>query len=299
MSAAAVLPPKPQMRTAADPMVIRIIPELAEQIGLNESVLLLQIAFWIGSPNTGRFIDGHWWTWQSIRDMQEKAFPYLSISTINRAATKLIRDGYLMEANYNERKYDKTRWFALNVEKIQTLKGVTVVESDKTLVHFEPRSTQNETRSNQNEPRSTQNETPIPEKSTKTSSKRSTKTDKTLPANSEIPAPEPVAASSVFQNPENTDDIALDNPHGNPGDEQNQPPEARSIVCFEASRADSASNPEPAAQISSTSLEASSTNEQPARNHSHPGARSPAYCPRCNPRRMSLLVATAGRHKTS
>lgn len=231
MSAAAVLPPKPQMRTAADPMVIRIIPELAEQIGLNESVLLLQIAFWIGSPNSGRFLDGQWWTWQSIRDMHEKAFPYLSISTINRAATKLIRDGYLIEGNYNERKYDKTRWFALNVEKIKTLKGVTVVESDKTLVHFEPRSNQNGTRSSQNEPRSTQDEPPIPEKSTKTSSKRSTKTDKTVVANPLPVAVESVEVLSVYVIPVLTDeDLFEANTNGVPALEKYQPMEAMAVV---------------------------------------------------------------------
>ena len=130
-----------------EPVALRISPALAEEIGLNESIVLLQIEFWISISD--HVIDGRRWTYQSIRDMKEKAFPFWSKDTINRAITSLINKGLLIEGNFNEKKYDKTRWFALG-DGIKNLRSIQFVEG------YETRSTQNETRS-------TQNETPIPE----------------------------------------------------------------------------------------------------------------------------------------
>jgi hypothetical protein len=93
-----VLPPKPQIYTSGNPTVTRIVPELAAEIGLNESIILLQIAFWIKTSNNLR--DGRYWTYQSSRDMKRKAFPYWSHSTIDRAVKKLIAQGYVIEGDW-------------------------------------------------------------------------------------------------------------------------------------------------------------------------------------------------------
>jgi len=151
-----------------EPVALRISPALAEEIGLNESIVLLQIEFWISISD--HVIDGRRWTYQSIRDMKEKAFPFWSKDTINRAITSLINKGLLIEGNFNEKKYDKTRWFALgdgikNLRSIQFVEGYETrsTQNETRSTQNETRSTQNETRSTQNETRSTQNETPIPE----------------------------------------------------------------------------------------------------------------------------------------
>lgn len=216
---AAVLPPKPQVCPANEKtMVIRLIPELAKKIGLNESVMLLQLAFWIGSANTGRFIDGSWWTWQSVRDLQEKVFSYWSLSTINRTIASLVQGGFIIEGNHNEKKYDKTRWFTLNLDNVRTLPGITVIagevvetqdtpeanQNEPNVSQIETGSGQNDTRSNHFDTRSTQNETTIPESSSETSTEMSSETKDTttaLPANSEQVAPVPVVSSSIYQIP--------------------------------------------------------------------------------------------------
>lgn len=102
--------------------VTRIIPELAVEIGLNESIVLLQISFWIGSSENLR--DDKYWTFQSLREMQEKAFPYWSHETIRKAVKNLSTAGYILVGNYNQNKYDKTQWFALEPDKCSSLKSV-------------------------------------------------------------------------------------------------------------------------------------------------------------------------------
>lgn len=151
-----------------EPNAPRLNPALACEIGLNESIILLQIEFWISISN--HFYDGKRWTYQSVRDMQGKAFPFWSIATINRAINRLIKKGYLIEGNYNKKSYDKTRWFALNFEKLQELESISVKGANNGAFHndtgVDTPPFQNDTHSNQNETRSNQNETTIPETTT-------------------------------------------------------------------------------------------------------------------------------------
>lgn len=160
-------PPKPTLHTEDKVYVTTIIPELAAEIGLNESILLRQIAHWIKSSNNLR--DGQWWTFQSLQDMRKDAFPYWSISTISRVAKNLVDAGYVERTNrYNKRRNDATFWYALNVEKLATLKSITVVlQNEKGKITNSVKALQNEKSVLQNEkplvPDVLQNETTLPE----------------------------------------------------------------------------------------------------------------------------------------
>lgn len=155
-------PQKWQLATALDPTIIRIIPELAVEIGLNESIVLMQISFWIGQSNNLK--DNTYWTFQSLRDMQKKAFPYWSIATIRRTVQNLADKGYILIGNYNSRKGDNTQWFALVPDKCSTLTSVLTVAVDpKKGTSPEGEVLQNETGLFQNDTPPLQNETTLPE----------------------------------------------------------------------------------------------------------------------------------------
>ena len=157
--------PKPQLLTSADPTVLRIIPDLAAEIGDgDESVILLQVAFWVKIG--GKFIDGKWWIWKSAADMHTEAFKWMTPSTINRKLNKLVGKGFLFEDKFNEKKYDRTRWFALNLDKLAELSSIHVVLDGQT---YTPTQTQNASRQ-------TQNAKPIPEITTETTTKKKKKT---------------------------------------------------------------------------------------------------------------------------
>ena len=164
---------KKRIFTLNEPNAPRINPALAKEIGLNESLILLQIEFWISISNNER--DGKRWTYQSVRDMQEKSFSFWSISTINRAVNKLIDEGYIIEGNFNKMKYDKTRWFALNFEKLNELESISINGDDTGVFH-------NDTRSNQNDTRSNQNDTTIPEITTEITTEKDNSPAKAEPS---------------------------------------------------------------------------------------------------------------------
>lgn len=134
--------------------IIRTSPTLACEIGHNESMILLQLDFWISISNN--YYDGRFWTYQSVRDMKKKAFPFWSIATINRTIGKLLAKEYVIEGNYNKHKYDKTRWFALNSDKLSELQSIAIRKLQTQLGHDAA----------QNDTRPAQNDTTIPENPT-------------------------------------------------------------------------------------------------------------------------------------
>lgn len=77
--------------TLNEPNAPRLNPALACEIGLNESLVLLQLEFWIAISNNKR--DGMLWTYQSTRDIKAKTFPFWSLDTINRATPRSSKDG--------------------------------------------------------------------------------------------------------------------------------------------------------------------------------------------------------------
>lgn len=156
-----------QLSEVINPTVTRIIPELAKEIGLNESIVLLQISYWIGISKNVR--DGVYWTYHSLREMQKDAFPYWSIETIRRTIKSLVDSGYIVIGNYNRRKGDNTQWFALEPDKLSSLKSVIVVAVSEGGVSKRDRVSQDETPPQQNE-------TTLPETTTEN-------TQNTLPPN--------------------------------------------------------------------------------------------------------------------
>lgn len=152
-------PSKPTLWSEDKPNVTTIIPELAEEIGLNESLVLRQIVFWINISDNLR--DDEWWTYQSLSDMKEKAFPYFSVSTLSRTVNKLVEKGLINKTDkYNKRKNDRTTWYSINYEGVRQLKSVKLVlqnekspkasndgilQNETTILHIEKPMLQNET----------------------------------------------------------------------------------------------------------------------------------------------------------
>ena len=141
-----------------DPSAPRLCPSLAAEIGLNESILFLQLEFWIAIM--GKQKDGRLFVYKSVRDLT-KSFPFWSSSTINRAIQSLINKDLIITANYNTAKYDRTRWFSINIETASALKSIAIKGS--LLPGDDTHPNQNGTPSRQDATHSTQDETTIQE----------------------------------------------------------------------------------------------------------------------------------------
>lgn len=88
---------------------------IAQKYGINEAILIHNFYYWTkkNKANGTHLRDGKYWTYNSIAALQE-LFPYLSERQINYALEKLVTQGVLYKGNYNNAKYDRTLWYALD-----------------------------------------------------------------------------------------------------------------------------------------------------------------------------------------
>lgn len=113
-----------------DPLAMRINADLAEEIGLNESIVLLQLEFLISISEHEH--DGKLWTYQSLSDLKTYYFKWWSVPTISRIIKSLEQRGLIHVRNdLNKLGYDRTQWYALNAENINILHSVAIFQNEK------------------------------------------------------------------------------------------------------------------------------------------------------------------------
>lgn len=95
---------------------------LAKQIGLNEAIILNQIKYWcnINQNNHTNFKEGYYWTFNTYENWS-KQFPFWSISTIKRTIFNLEKNKLIITANYNKKKYDRTKWYRVNEQEVNNV----------------------------------------------------------------------------------------------------------------------------------------------------------------------------------
>ena len=99
---------------------IMILPTLAQKIGLNEAIILQQIHYWLVSSQHEK--EGRKWVYNTYKEWQLQ-MPFWSESTIKRTIKSLEEQGYLLSANYNRLKMDKTKWYSIDYEKLAELES--------------------------------------------------------------------------------------------------------------------------------------------------------------------------------
>ena len=116
-----------------NPLVI--LPELATKVGLNESIVLQQINYWLNENEKARrnFKDGHYWCYNSYKEWQTN-FPFWSESTIKRTISKLENCGLIITGNYNKLKIDRTKWYRLNDELLSKVEESPLGQIDLSIV---------------------------------------------------------------------------------------------------------------------------------------------------------------------
>ncbi|MGG3924933.1 DnaD domain protein [Metabacillus fastidiosus] len=99
-----------------DEKPLLVIPSLAKQVGLNESIVLQQIHYWLQiSDHT---YEGHKWIYNTYDEWAEQ-FPWWSKATIRRIITSLEKLGILVTGNFNKMKIDKTKWYRIDYEALE------------------------------------------------------------------------------------------------------------------------------------------------------------------------------------
>jgi DNA-binding PadR family transcriptional regulator len=144
-----------RLLTFNDPQPLRIDRRLAMEIGFLESVVLLQIEYLISISHNER--NGQFWTYQTLQELKDKHFPWLSLATICRTLKSLEDARLIVRGNFNQTGFDRTVWYALNYAGIRALQSVRVGE-DAPILQNEKSNSQNGMSNFQNENSLLQNE---------------------------------------------------------------------------------------------------------------------------------------------
>lgn len=98
--------------------------DLAKAIGLNESIVLQQLHYWleINTKKGGNYHDGRYWTYNSIQKWWEENFDFWSLDTVKRCFKSLEKKGILITGNYNKDSRDRTKWYSIDYEKLEGIR---------------------------------------------------------------------------------------------------------------------------------------------------------------------------------
>ncbi len=94
--------------------------EDANQYGVEKAVIIYHLRHWIrrNYANQRNIYDGRCWTYNSAEALCD-LFPYWTRRKIARLLQDLEAEGVIVSGNYNEKKYDRTKWYAFaNVQSI-------------------------------------------------------------------------------------------------------------------------------------------------------------------------------------
>jgi len=98
--------------------------EIATKYGIEEAILIENIAFWVckNAVNKKHFYDEHYWTYNSAAAFG-KLFPYMNPKTISRKLLELENEGMLISGDYNENRYNRTKWYTITEKALDYLVG--------------------------------------------------------------------------------------------------------------------------------------------------------------------------------
>ena len=104
-----------------DDKTMIVFPKLAKAIGLNESLMLQQIHYWLLKKKNEA--DGYYWVYNSYQDWVENDFIFWSPSTVKRTLKSLEEQGYIIstDGRFNSRKGDQTKWYRIDYSKLTEL----------------------------------------------------------------------------------------------------------------------------------------------------------------------------------
>ena len=88
--------------------------DLAKKLNVNCAIIYKNLEFWCSKnkANSKNFIDGNYWTYNSVKAWKE-LFPYLGETQIKNALKTLEEDEYIMSGEHNANKYDRTKWYCI------------------------------------------------------------------------------------------------------------------------------------------------------------------------------------------
>ena len=120
--------------------ILMLDRRLATEIGLNEAIFLQQLYYWlrINKQADKHYIDDRYWTYNTYDDWIRKDFPFWSKSTLKRTVSSLEELGLVITANHNKAKFDKTKWYSIDLAKLKEIEDAITDKENKTAKVVKP-----------------------------------------------------------------------------------------------------------------------------------------------------------------
>ena len=89
--------------------------EDATKYGVDGAIMLHHLRYWVAKneANDKNFHDGSHWTYNSTSAFAA-LFPFWTARKIGRLLQKLEDDGIIRSGNFNNKRYDRTKWFTVS-----------------------------------------------------------------------------------------------------------------------------------------------------------------------------------------
>ena len=97
---------------------LQILPTLARIIGLNESIFIQQLHYWVNNPKTnGTLSGGYKWVYNSYTQWQEDNFPFWSVATIQRVVSNLEKKNLIV--TIQKRSTERKKYYRINYPELE------------------------------------------------------------------------------------------------------------------------------------------------------------------------------------
>lgn len=112
--------------------------EEAEKYGIEKAVLLYNLRFWLEKNRANEYNihekdeKSYYWTYNSSKAFNT-LFPYIPERSISRYLSELADEGVIILGNFNQKSYDKTRWYTMPEFETSRQIGVNVGQNGESI----------------------------------------------------------------------------------------------------------------------------------------------------------------------
>lgn len=98
---------------------LQVLPSLAVALkNINEAIILQQIQYWVNRSENE--YGGRKWVYNTIKQWKDQ-FPWLTEKAIRNRFDSLIEKGVIITSNFNKSKFDRTKWYTIDYDKLNSL----------------------------------------------------------------------------------------------------------------------------------------------------------------------------------
>lgn len=98
---------------------LQVLPSLAVALkNVHEAIILQQIQYWLSRSNF--VFKGRKWVYNTLDEWHEQ-FPWITKKSVGDKFRSLEKKGILIVGNFNKLKYDRTKWYSIDYDKLNSL----------------------------------------------------------------------------------------------------------------------------------------------------------------------------------